>query len=261
MYVPSFLGYHALTIQEASECILADIGVEFRRKKHAVINEKLQIGRTPDSYPQLAFGRGSRGWPIHTDHLISNDQQPMIEFQVDGKTRERRDHDVKLATLSTADAKADLDLIRSLQRKNENEHPSPPDPRRSKHIPTRPDSPRRRPVSGPSRPAAGPSQVAAGSSSSFVHPRNQIWQKNVYDVKDLPSYQAGSGSSVPMRQTPTHSPTPTPSRRPSPSPAIAGPSGSRPPVVPSSSSTLTNGAGTSTIPRVAFNPVSIVERR
>jgi hypothetical protein len=222
--------------QEASEQTLAELNADLRRRKHAAINEKLQIGRTSDSYPSLSFGRGGKGWPIHTEKLISNQQTPMIEFKIDGQARQRKDHTVHLATLSTSDARSDWDLIKSAIA-NENEPPSSPDPRR--HLA---DSPRRQPVAGPSRQVM-PSQPAGP-------PRNTIWQKNVYDVKDLPAYRAGSGSSVPMRQTPTHSPTP--SRRPSPPPApVAGPSIPRLPVASGSGpaySTLTNGAGPS-VPR------------
>jgi hypothetical protein len=221
--------------QEASEQTLADLNADLRRRKHAAINEKLQIGRTSDSYPSLSFGRGGKGWPLHTEKLISNQQTPMIEFKIDGQARQRKDHTVHLATLSTSDARSDWDLIKSAIRANENEPPSSPDPRR--HIA---DSPRRQPVAGPSRQVIA-AQPAAGPA------RNGIWQKNVYDVKDLPAYRAGSGSSVPMRQTPTHSPTP--SRRPSPPPAPVAAI----PRLPASGtapaySTLTNGAGPS-VPR------------
>jgi hypothetical protein len=216
--------------QEASEQTLAELNADLRRRKHAAISEKLQIGRTSDSYPSLSFGRGGKGWPIHTERLISNQQTPMLEFKIDGQARQRKDHTVHLATLSTSDARSDWDLIKSAIRANENEPPSSPDPRR--HIA---DSPRRQPVAGPSRQVVA--QPAAGPA------RNGIWQKNVYDVKDLPAYRAGSGSSVPMRQTPTHSPTP--SRRPSPP---AGPSIPRLPASAPAYTTLTNGAGPS-VPR------------
>jgi len=56
--------------QEASEQTLADLNLDLRRRKHAAINEKLQIGRTSDSYPSLSFGRGGKGWPIHTEKLV-----------------------------------------------------------------------------------------------------------------------------------------------------------------------------------------------
>jgi hypothetical protein len=172
----------------------------------------------------------------------------MVEFEVDGQTRQRKDHTVNLLGLATSDAKSDWDLIKSAIRANENEPPSSPDPRRAMHI-ARADSPRRQPVAGPSRQViAGPSQPVAGPSTGPA--KNHIWQKNVYDVKDLPAYRAGSGSSVPMRQTPTHSPTPTPSRRPSPPAPVAGPSAPRLPVGSGPAySTLTNGAGPSTVPR------------
>ena len=167
----------------------------------------------------------------------------MVEFQIDGQARQRKDHTVHLFVLSTSDARYDWDLIKSATRVNENETPSSPDPRRV-HI-ARADSPRRQPVAGPSRQVvAGPSQPVASSGPA----RNGIWPKNLYDVKDLPAYRAGSGSSVPMRQTPTHSPTP--SRRPSPSP-VAGPSVPRLPVASGSGpayTTPTNGAGPS-VPR------------
>ena len=192
-----------LMIQEASEAIVDDIRVDTRRSKFAIVNEKLQVGRTPDMYPVLSFGRGAKGWAIHDKRLISNHEQPMVSFESEGQVRQRKDNSVKLSTISVQDGRADLELFK--QRPNGTQTPpSPPEQRRSKHI-AKAESTRRQAVAGPTRlPSSGLNNI-------------QMWQKSVYDVKDLPTYQAGSGS-IPMRQTPTHSPTPTPSRRPSPAP-------------------------------------------
>jgi hypothetical protein len=203
---------------------MADILVDLRRKKHALVNERLQINRTPDSYPLLAFGRGSRGWALHTKRLISNHEQPMVHFELDGEIRQRKDTTTKLQTLSTMEAKADLEFFKTAASEKDT-LPSPD--KRLRHI-----------AKGDLSRQAGPSRLpgtAPLTQSSTPVVKNRIWAaKNAYDVKDLPPYKAGSGS-IPMRQTPTHSPTPTPSRRPSPppqQPAGRPTAGPRPPSPP-----------------------------
>jgi hypothetical protein len=190
-------------------------------------------------FPILGYGRGSGGWSINTEHLVSNHRQKLVGYEHDGRFQQRKDITMNLESLSARDARADLEEI--------NRHPKPSPP---------PDGRRRaRPRSHFAMPGiVGPSNAAAVAPAPVQRLPNQGPGTGAYEVTDLPPYKAGA---VPMRQTPTHSPTPTGSRRTSPQPQsqpVASSSATvlnrypnvRPPGqahVPAVTSTLVNGSG------------------
>jgi hypothetical protein len=136
------------------------------------------------------------GWPVHTQNLLSNGNERLVEFQIDGELCHRRDSSLVPESLSRAEAKADLALFKSLRR------------------PRSPGATERRRVQGTS--AAGSSSRPAKSAEVPKHDPVPALKPYAPIPNSIQSVK------VPLRQTPNHSPSTTPappSRRPSPLPS------------------------------------------
>ncbi|WVW78205.1 hypothetical protein I302_100156 [Kwoniella bestiolae CBS 10118] len=99
---------------------------ENRQKMARTAAERTALKRLPGSTPGLRGGRGGGGWPVATDTLLSNGEQPVVPLTSGDDPSMRRDISRTLQSLAFADAKADLDKVESLKIKRQHRSSTPP---------------------------------------------------------------------------------------------------------------------------------------
>ncbi|ODO07812.1 hypothetical protein I350_03391 [Cryptococcus amylolentus CBS 6273] len=97
--------------------------------------ERVALRRNPDALPNLRAGRGGGGWALANKHLLSKDEQPLVSFEADGQTRQRRSVPKDITVLSHADARSDLVKMGVQTRSSAHRSPSPPSRRHTSEYP------------------------------------------------------------------------------------------------------------------------------